>query len=193
MEGEQEQCGDPSKERIGVEEVEERTQVGLVRPDGNAPQHVGEGHTPQQRRNDASPEDRLVPGCSPGGEGALGPELERHSSEDEGGQNQEEGKVKAAEQSGVPVREGGERGATGGEKPHFVAVPYRPDGVDQDTPVEIVSPQYRQQHADTEVEALQNEVHRPKNTDDDEPEDLEAAISRGVTREQGVHGFSSAQ
>ena len=56
------------------------------------------------------------------------------------------------------------------DEPDLVAVPQRPDRADGRAPPGIVAAHDAVQHADTEVEALQDEEARPQDGDGDEPE-----------------------
>ncbi len=101
--------------------------------------------------------------------GRLASVLERHSAHDEREQDEQQRQVEAAEQRRVPLGEGGEGRAAGGEEPDLVAVPHRADGGDQDASLGLVVREDRKQHADTEVEPLENEVADPQHGDQAEP------------------------
>ena len=85
-------------------------------------------------------------------------------------QDQQQRQVEAGEQGGVPLGEGGEHRAAGGDQPDLVAVPDRADGVDQDAALAVVAAEHGQQHADAEVEALQDEVADEQHGDEQEPD-----------------------
>ena len=96
---------------------------------------------------------------------ALGAVLEGEPADDQADQDQQQRQVEAAEEGGVPLREGGEGRAAGDQHPHLVAVPDRADGVDHDPPLGVVAGEHGQEHADAEVEALQAEVADPEDGD----------------------------
>ena len=89
-------------------------------------------------------------------------------------QHEHEREVERGEPRRVPVGERGEGRAARHDEPHLVAVPERTDRVDRDAALEVGLADDRVQHADAEVEALEDEEPRPEDGDDDEPDDLQA-------------------
>ncbi len=167
---EQQQRGDPAEQGVRVEQGQQvptyswSASIGTPRTMlANATPHRSAGH---QRAD----EDRLVPAALPGVVVALGAVLEGHAAHDQRDQDQQQRQVEAGEQGGVPLGEGGEGGAAGDDQPHLVAVPDRADGVDQDAALGRRGRQHRQQHADAEVEALEEEVAGPEHGDEEEPD-----------------------
>ena len=71
--------------------------------------------TPQRRAGMASREDGGVPAAFPGGFGALVAVFEGDAAGDEGEQDEQQRQVEAGEEGGVPLGEGGEHGAAGGD------------------------------------------------------------------------------
>ena len=102
----------------------------------------------------------------------LGAELEGHPAHDQRGQHQEERQIEAAEQRGVPVREGREHRAAGSQQPHLVRIPHRPDGVDDEAALLILLPDDPQQDADPVVEAFEDKETGEKHADQNEPEGI---------------------
>ena len=70
--------------------------------------------------------------------------------------------------------ERGEHRRAGDDQPDLVAVPERADGVDRRPALGLVAADDAVQHADAEVEALEDEEAGPEDGDDDEPERLES-------------------
>ena len=109
-----------------------------------------------------APPARVVP---------LAPVLERDAADDQRDEDQQQRQVEGAEHGRVPGGERGERGPARGEQPDLVAVPDGADRVDHDPAVGVVAAaEERQQDADAEVEALEDEVARPQHGDGDEPQ-----------------------
>ena len=129
-----------------------------------------ERHAPEQCGDERAADDREVPAASPCVVVDLPAVLQCHPAQDERDQDQQQRQVEAGEQRRVPLGEGGEGGAAGDEEPHLVAVPDRPDRAECDTAVGLVARDQRQQHADAEVEALQDEVAGPQHGDEQEPD-----------------------
>ena len=100
--------------------------------------------------------------------------LEGDAADDQADQDHQQRQVEAGEHRGVPLRERGEGGAARGEQPHLVAVPDRPDGVDQYPAALLVLADQAQQRTDAEVETLQDQVAGPQDRDEKEPEIVQA-------------------
>src|SRR5674476_869871 len=73
----------------------------------------------------------------------------------------------------IPAREGREGRPAGGQQPDLVAVPHGPDRMDDHALVGFVAAQRADQHADAEIEALEDEVADPQDADQSEPEGLQ--------------------
>ncbi len=183
-----------------LDRVEQREEVArelLVLVDRHPAHDVGQRHAPEQGRHERAPEDRLVPLRLPARLGPLVAVLEAEVAHDERDEDEQERQVETAEQRCVPVREGGEGGTTRGEHPHLVAVPDRADGVDEQPPALLgvdgvsgvaLAAEHGQEHADTEVEALEHEVARPQDAQHDEPEGREIHGGRPLSRRRrGEH------
>ena len=80
--------------------------------------------------------------------------------------------VEAREHRRVPGRERRERGSCGDDEPDLVPVVHGADGVEHLVPLVLAPRQERQQHADTEVEALEQQVPAPEHGHEHEPEIL---------------------
>ena len=117
MEREDRQRRQPGDQGVGVQEVEEATDVDFVGIDRHAAQHVAESHSPQQRRHQAAAEERPVPGGAPGGVLVLAAELEGHAAGDECQEHQHQGQVEAAEKRRVPFLKDRSSRAAGRERP----------------------------------------------------------------------------
>ena len=172
VEREQRDDRDPGEHGVRAEEVAETAGELAVRVDRDAVDEAREPDSPQQRRPEAGDRVHPRPRCSPPRRLALRPPLERHDPDDEEEENEQEREVEAGEHRRVPGRERREGGAARDDEPDLVAVPYRPDRAERDRPLLVVLRHERQQHADAEVEALEQEVPRPEHRDEDEPERL---------------------
>ena len=171
----QQDQGDPGPQRVGLQQVPERPGEVLGRVDRQPAQQPGQGHADQQRGQHAAGGQQHVPGAAPAGRVPLAAVLERHAADDQGGQQQHQREVVGREHGRVPAGERGEHGGPGHDQPDLVAVPQRPDGVDRRPAAGLVAADHGVQHADAEVEPLQDEEPGPQDRDDDVPERDEAA------------------
>ncbi len=177
MQREQRQRRDPRKERVGVEQGQQRAGELALRVDRDAVHHVREGDAPEQGRDRRADEDRAVPPGPPAVGVVLAAVLECDAAHDQRDEDQEEREVEAGEERRIPGRERRERRAAGGQQPDLVAVPDRSDRVDDHAPVVVVLREERQEDADPEVEALEHEVPDPEDRDQREPENLEVPVA----------------
>src|SRR5690606_5030710 len=134
----------------------------VVGVDRGAAHDVGPGNAPEQGRYEAADADHPLPAGPPALTLAFAPKLEADVTHDQGGEDQEERQVEAREEGGVPLGEGGEGGAARDDQPDLVAVPDRPDGVQDGAALVAVAAQRPHQHADPEIEALEDEVADPE-------------------------------
>ena len=162
--------GDAGEQGVGLEQVPERAGVVLGRVDRQSVQQPGQRHADQQRGQHAAHGQQHIPGAAPAGRVALAPVLKGHPADDQGDQQQHQGEVVGREHRRVPARERGEHGGPGHDQPDLVAVPQRPDRVDGRPAAGLVGADHGVQHADAEVEPLQNEEAGPQDRDDDVPE-----------------------
>ncbi len=96
--------------------------------------------------------------------------LERHAADDQGHEHEQQGEVEGGEPGRVPVGEGGEDAA-----PATISHTSLPS---QNGPIVLMATRRSSvgladehvQHADAEVEALEDEEPDPEDGDDDEPE-----------------------
>ena len=167
--------GDAGEQGVGLEQVPEGAGEVLGRVDGQSVQQSGQGHADQQRGQQAARGQRHIPGAAPAGRVALAAVLKGHAADDQGGQQQDQREVVGREHGGVPARERGEHAGPGHDQPDLVAVPQRPDRVDGRPAARLVGADHAVQHADAEVEPLQDEKAGPQHGDDDVPERDEAA------------------
>ena len=117
---------------------------------------------------------RPVPRVTPLFGGDLGTPLQGHDADDQADENQEEGEVHAREHGRVPLGERSEGGTTGGEQPDLVTVPVGADRAHGLGALTVALGDEGEEHADTEVEALENQVDRPQNGDENEPQDRQS-------------------
>ena len=144
---------------------------------------VREPDAPDERDARAPERVRRRPDTAPPGALALLAPLERDDADDQEEQEQQEREVEAGEHRRVPGRERRERRSGGDDEPDLVPVPDGTDRLEHRAALGFVSREERQQHADAEVEALEQEVAAPEDDDQDEPEDLE--IHQYVTAGSG--------
>jgi hypothetical protein len=75
-------------------------------------------------------------------------------TQDQRGEHQEHGDVEAGERGGVDRRPSREHRAAAEDQPDLIALPDRPDGVDGDAPLDVLTCHIRQQHRHSQVEAV---------------------------------------
>ncbi|MBG9885261.1 hypothetical protein ABE10_01395, partial [Bacillus toyonensis] len=97
-------------------------------------------------------------------------------AQDQREQDQQQRQVEAAEERGVPLREGGEQAGARDDHPGLVEVPDRADRVDHLTPRHVVLAEEGQRHPHAEVEAVEDEIPDEEERDDPEPEDCEVHV-----------------
>ncbi len=146
-------------EGVRIEQIPETADIVHVGVNRHAAQHVGEGHTEQQRRDETADKDAPVPQGSPAGMEIFAAKLKGDAAHDKGQQEKEERQVEGAEHGCVPFGKGGKGGAAGGEQPHFVAVPMGADGVDHHAPRLVplrrkAPAQEGEENADAEIKAF---------------------------------------
>ena len=168
--GEEEHDRDPAEHGVGVEEVGEVAREIAARVDRDAVQEGREADSPDERGSEAPDRVGPRPDRAPARAAGLGSPLEREDADDQEEEHEQQRQIEAREHRRVPGRKGGEGGSTRHHEPHLVAVPDRPDRLEHGRAVGVVSRQERQQHADAEVESLEQEVAAPEDGDKDEPE-----------------------
>src|SRR5262249_49415235 len=99
--------------------------------------------------------------------------LERDDADHEEEEDEEQGEVEPGEHRRVPGGEGSEGRAAGDDEPDFVAVPDGPDRLEHGVALALLAGEEREQHADAEVQSLEQEVAAPEDGYEDEPEGLE--------------------
>ena len=107
----------------------------------------------------------------------FAPEFDGHRAEDEPAEQGHEGQVKPGKNPGIDHGEGGKEGAGPGDQPDLIAVPDRPDGIEEDAAVFVLLDQ-KVQRADPEVEAVEHGVAGEKDADENEPDGVE--VGHGV-------------
>ena len=85
-------------------------------------------------------------------------EFEADAAQHQQPEDDHQRKIEAAESRGVEQRKREIERAASGEKPHFVAVPHRADGVKAGLPLGFGADEEEVKHADTEVEAIENDI-----------------------------------
>ena len=173
MECEERHDGDAREHAVRAEQVQEVAGEVAVRVDRGAVEEARQPDPPEQRGAEAADRVRPRPRRPPAGALALRAPLERADAHDEADEDEQEREVEAGEHRRVPGREGGERRAAGDDEPDLVPVPDRSDGSQSRAALLVRARDERQQHPHAEVEALEQEVHRPDDDDQAEPEGLE--------------------
>ena len=164
---------DSGEHAVRAEEIQEVAGEVAVRVDRGAVQEPRQPDPPEKRRAEAADRVRPRPRRPPPGSLALRAPLERDDADDEEDEDEQEREVEAGEHRRVPGRERRERGASGHDEPDLVPVPDRSDRPQSRAPLLVRARDERKQHPDPEVEPLEQEVHRPDDDDDAEPEGLE--------------------
>jgi len=178
VQGEQRQGRQPTEQGVQREQVEEATCHVVCRIHLHPAQEVRERNAEQQRGSAGAADDSGVAPPSPTGGLGLASVLDADPAQDQPDQQQREGEVEAREDTGVPLREGGERRATCHDEPDLVAVPERPDRAQRDLAVRVGTGDRRQQQAHPEVEPFEQEEAGPQDRDECEPECLHGSLLR---------------
>ncbi len=192
VEGEEQHHGNPGQERVHVEQVPERAGEVAARVDRHAVEQVRKRDSPDQRRAEAADRVAPEPDRPPARALALRAPLEREHADDQEEEEQQQGDVEAREHRRVPGREGRERRAARDHEPDLVAVPDRADRAEHVAALALVPRQERQQHADAEVEALEQEVPAPEDADQHEPEVLQVHQYATAGGDSGAPSSGSA-
>ena len=196
VEREQQHDRDPAEQRVRAEEVGERACPAAVGVERDAVHEVRERDAPEERGTDAPEDVGGRPDRTPARAVALLPPLEGDDAHDQEDQDQEKGKVETGEHRRVPGRERRERRAARDDEPHLVAVPDGSDRLEHHVALALVAREERQQHPDSEVEALEQEICRPADADQNEPEELkvhQAATVSTPVREPRRSRMASAR
>ena len=176
VQGEHRHHCEPGGHRVGGEQVDDPAGEHVRGVERHALDEVGECDSPEEGGADAPDRVRPQPRRPPARPLVLLAPLERDHTHDQQHEDQEQRDVEAREQRRVPRGERGEGRSGSDHQPHLVAVPYRPDRLEHEAALALVARQYRQQHADAEVEPLEQEVAAPKDADHDEPDLFEAHV-----------------
>ena len=164
--GEHRHHREPGGHRVGAEQVEDVAGEHVRGVERHALRRGWRARPPRGTRR------RRCRSCSPTARSPasaalvvlLAP-LERDHADDQQHEDQQQRDVEAREQRRVPGREGGEGRAGGDHQPHLVAVPDRADRLEHEAALALVAGEHRQQHADAEVEPLEQEVAAPEERD----------------------------
>ena len=188
----QRQQRQPGPDAVGGEDVDEAAGVLAVGVDREPGDHAAEADPEQQRERAAAQRGRPRPRPLPARRRDLLAELERGPARHQRHQHQQQRQIQAGEQRRVPGREGREHRRAGDDQPDLVAVPERADRAQRRPPLALVAADDGVQHADAEVEALQDEEPGPEEGDDDEPEGLERHVSRSGPERLRARSASAA-
>jgi len=163
---------------VGVEQAEQaplvaELQIGEIVAHRNPFEDVAEGDTEEECRQEAGNDDRLVPGSFPAVVVDFTPELEGDAADDEGKEEQDQGRIEVTEHEGIGCRECGKRGAAGREEPDLVAIPDRTDRIDQDTFLRVSPGNETGEETCAENKAVEHEIDSPQYAPENKPGDLE--------------------
>ncbi len=164
---------DAREHAVGAEQIQEVAGEVAVRVDRGAVDERRQPDPPEKRRAEAADRVRPCPRRPPPGRLALRAPLERDDANDQEEQDEQQREVEAREHRRVPGGEGRERRSAGDDEPDLVAVPDRSDRPQGGTPLLVRARDERKQHPDPEVEPLEQEIRRPDDEDQAEPEGLE--------------------
>src|SRR5208282_5152964 len=130
---------EPGEKAEGIEEAQEPALVGdaerVVEMEGHAEEEIAEGDPEDERWYDACHEEGPIPGAAPRPAFELAAERDGGGAEDEGHEHQEHREIEAGEGDRIDRRPGCERGPAAKHEPHLVALPDRPDDVEQHAPL----------------------------------------------------------
>ena len=172
------------QQRVGLEQIDESAGELVVGPDGDAADGVADGDAEHEGRAGAREREGEVPVPAPPARIALAAELDRDGAADQRREQQHEGQVEGAERGGVGDGEGGEQRAAEGHEPDLVAVPQRADGVHHDAAL-LVAADEQVQHADAEVEAVEDGVAGEQHAQKEEPQDVQVHLESSVPSPPG--------
>ena len=173
MEGEQDDDRDPREHRVRAEQIPEVPGVVAARVDRDAVHETRQADSPDQRRSGTPDGVAPRPERTPARGLALRAPLEGDDADDQEEEDEQERDVEAREHRRVPSRKRCERRAPGDDEPDLVPVPDGADRAQHRPPVFLALREERQQHPYPEVEALEQEIARPQDRDEHEPEGLE--------------------
>jgi hypothetical protein len=143
----------------------------------HAADDVAERHAEQHGDAVGRQREEPVPHGAPARALALRAELDGDRAQDEHEQHEHHRQVEPAEQRGVHERERGEQRTAAEDEPHLVAVPHRPDAVEEDALVAVVLGEHRREHPDAQVEAVEDHVAADDRDVEHEPQRVEPHVS----------------
>ena len=164
---------DPREHAVRAEQVQEVAGEVAVRVDRGAVEEGRQPDPPEQRRAEAADRVRPRPRRAPAGRLALRAPFERDDAHDEEDEDEQQREVEAREHRRVPGRERREGRTAGDDEPDLVPVPDRSDRPQCRTALLVRARDEGEQHPDPEIEPFEEEVHRPDDGDEAEPEGLE--------------------
>ena len=154
-------------------EVQQTQQIAVVHALGvhrNAHEKVGKGHAQQHAGDEVGDKVHAVPQGAPAVVLHLVAEFKGNRAEDEGKEQEQQGRVQRAEHNRIDLGKGRKGHAAGGNEPDFVAVPEGSGGVVHDAALGFVFAQERQQAAHAQVKTVQDEEHGPEQRPKHEPD-----------------------
>ena len=99
-------------------------------------------------------------------------ELHRNGAKNKENEEQHERQIERAEHGCVDHGKSGEKSAAGRQEPHLVSVPDGTDGIDMNPPFVITSSE-EVQHADPQIEPVQNGVTSNQHAEERKPGHIE--------------------
>ncbi len=173
VEGEEQHRRQPGENGVRAEEIPEAPGVMPVRVDREAVDEVREAHAPDEWGSDAPDRVRPHPGRPPARAVALLAPLEGDDADDQEDEHEQEREVEAREHRPVPAGKAAKVAAPATTSQTSFPSQTGPIVSNMTRRSRSSFGQERQQHADPEVEALEQEIAGPEEGDEAEPEELE--------------------
>ena len=174
MHGERRDTEDPSEKREPVEQHGEGSPELALLVERDTAENVPERDTEEQREQRARHREHHVPPVLPQRVVDLVAELDAEAAEEQQPQHEHQREIETAEARRVQGGKGGHHRPADAEEPHFVAVPHRPDRIDQPRPFVAVPPEPQVNRPQAEIEAVEDGVSGQHERQEDKPGVVEA-------------------
>jgi len=163
---------DAAKKSVRIQKRHQGSLKDPFRIDGDSLKNIGKSHSQQQRRQKTPAHQAIIPDLLPGRVLDLVAVFQRHPPEDEGEEDEHEGRVEPAEHHRIGGWEGRKGNASGGNQPDLVAVPERSHGLIEHLLLGLVLRQKRHERAHAQIEPIEHEIDRPQDSPQNEPDRL---------------------
>ena len=134
-------------------------------PEKNCEQHAGKGKYKIEER----PPERII---------NVGAELDADTAQHQEPENDHQRQIEAAEARCVKRRKSEKQRACRGHKPNLVAIPYQPDGAQDQMALVMGSRDKQADDAGTEIEAVEHHVSDDHQRDENEPKCFRITLLR---------------